>query len=343
MPLPSYPIDKSSIGGRPIVLMTQPIESRQAERLAAHTQVRVASATEGEVLVREAAEASVVIVRDPLPERLFDEAQRLRGVVRHGAGLDMIPVAAANRAGVAVANVPGANASTVAEYVVGQMIALARGLGVIDTRLRGQGWSAARRMADSGRDLSGKTVTIVGIGAIGRAVARICALGVGMQVIGVRRSPPTDDDLPFQYLPLDSALPLTDFLVLACPLTEQTRGLINATRLAQLRPGARLVNVSRGPVVCEVALVEALRSGHLAGAALDVFESQPLPAKSPLRDLPNVLLSPHMAGITSDSMQRMSQVAVDQVLDILAGRLPRNFVNPEAQEAILQRWSRLSS
>lgn len=328
----------------PLVLLTNPIDPQQAELLGRHADVRLASATDPDTLRREAREASFVIVRAPLPAALFEEAPLLRAVVRHGAGLDMIPVDAASRAGVAVANVPGANAGSVAEYVLAQMLALARRLPQVDTALRADSWSAAREIADTGADLMGKTVTVVGMGAIGQALARICGAGFGMQVIGVRRRPPTGKLPPYlRYLPLADALPHTDYLVLACPLTSETRGLIGADTLSRIKPGARLVNVARGPVVVEGALADALRSGRLGGAALDVFDTQPLPADSPLRCLPHVLLSPHMAGITPESMQRMSEGAVAQVLEMLQGKLPRHFINPEAQEAIFARWSTLQA
>ncbi|MCB2006095.1 MAG: hydroxyacid dehydrogenase [Rhodoferax sp.] len=323
---------------RPLVLLTNPIHPAVHASLAHTLQVRVAAGTDAHTLCREAREASYIVVRAPLPAALFADAPRLRGVVRHGAGLDMIPIEAASTHGVAVANVPGVNARSVAEYVVAQMLQLARHLARIDRSVRGDGWDNARAMADDAEDLHGKTVTIVGMGAIGRALAAICSHGLGMRVIGVRRRPGADEAL-FTDMPLDAALPQTDYLVLACPLTDATRGLIGRSQLALLRPQARLVNVSRGPVLDTEALVDALRNGRLRGAALDVFDSHPLPPDAPLRDCAQVLLSPHLAGITRESMQAMSEVAAEQVLQMHQGQLPRHFVNPEAQERILARWS----
>ena len=325
-----------------IVLLTNPIEPDVAASLSQRMEVRIASATDGTTLKHESSDASFIIVRASLPNDLFDHAKRLRGVVRHGAGLDMIPMRAASRHGIAVANVPAVNASSVAEYAVGQMLALARHLPRIDGAVRGPPGGAARQQADQATELQGKTVAIVGMGAIGQALARICALGFGMRVLGVRRTPQPDSDL-VRYLALDDALPQADYVVLACPLDDSTRGLISAQRLARLRPGARLVNVSRGAVIDEEALIAALETGRLAGAALDVFTVQPLPADSPLRSLPNVLLSPHLAGITRESMRRMSESAASQVLEMLEGRLPHHFVNPEAQDLILERWSQLAA
>ncbi|WP_162243710.1 hydroxyacid dehydrogenase [Ramlibacter sp. Leaf400] len=326
---------------QPRVLLTNPIDPQVALELRRHAEVRTASALDFDALRHQARDADYLVVRAQLPEDIFEATPRLRAAVRHGAGLDMIPVAAASRHGVAVANVPGVNAVTVAEYAVGQMLNLARMLPRIDTLVRTESWAAARQRADDATDLGGKTLAIVGMGQIGQSLARICALGFGMRVLGVRRSPAADTEIT-RFVTLEQALPEADYLVIACPLTPQTRGLIGSTELARLKPGARLVNVARGPVVEEAALVEALRSGRLAGAALDVFETQPLAEASPLRGLPNVLLSPHLAGITRESMRRMSEGVLSQLLAMFSGQLPVHLCNPEAGAAILSRWASLT-
>ncbi|GAB3645237.1 NAD(P)-dependent oxidoreductase [Ramlibacter alkalitolerans] len=322
----------------PHVLLTNPIDPAVSAELARHAEVRIASALDAETLRREVRDADYLVVRAPLPEDIFEYAPRMRAAVRHGAGLDMIPLAQASRHGVAVANVPGVNALTVAEYAVGQMLNLARHLPRIDHTLRAQGWGAARQLSDGATDLGGKTLAVVGMGSIGHALARICAAGFGMRVLGVRRTPAQDTEL-VRYVSLQQALPEADYVVLACPLTEQTRGLIGAAEFAQLKPGARLVNVARGPVVDEPALTEALRSGRLAGAALDVFATQPLPADSPLRALPNVLLSPHLAGMTRESTRRMGEGVLAQLRAMFRGALPEHLCNPQARDAILARWA----
>lgn len=327
---------------RPIALLTNPIEASAAAELALHCQVTVADKPDAEVLCRMAEQASFIVVRAPLPAKLFETAHRLRGVVRHGAGLDMIPVEVANAQGVAVANVPGVNASTVAEYVLGQMLNLKRHLGRINQTLRTQSWDTARRISDSTQDLRGRTVAVVGMGAIGQAVAHLCGVGLGMQVLGVTRTPRVDSG-SIRYLSLDEALPMADMLVLACPLNAQTRGLVGERELALMPRGACLINVARGPVVVEAALVQALSSGHLAGAALDVFEQQPLPKDSPLLEFSQVLLSPHLAGITQESMSRMSAVAVAQILQMQRGEFPTHWVNTDVREAISRRWQFLTS
>jgi D-3-phosphoglycerate dehydrogenase len=312
----------------PLVVLTQGIDADALSLLQRAARVQVLPDTAPDTIRQAVAQAHAVMVRAPLPDDVFACGPGLLGAVRHGAGVDMIPIDAATQAGVPVANVPGVNAATVAEYVLGQMLQSARRLARVDQHLRSQGWLAARALADSGRDLGGRTLGIVGAGAIGAALARAAGLGLGMRVLGHRRSiGPLPE--PMQRASLDDLLEQADYLALCCPLTEQTRGLIGARELARMKPGAVLVNVSRGPVVVESALIAALASGHLGGAVLDVYQTQPLPADSPLRGFDNVLLSPHMAGITADSMRRMGVLAVQQTLDLLAGRRPAHLVNPE--------------
>lgn len=323
-------------------MLTNAIHPEPHALLAIRADVRIAPATDPDSLICCAADADVIIVRAPLPALAMSGATRLRGVVRHGAGLDMIPVAAASELGVAVANVPKVNAVSVAEYVVGQMLALTHRLNRIDSVLRTQGWDTARRLASHSIEASGRTVGIVGMGAIGLEVARICHEGLRMKVLGRRRSAAAMP--PFVVSAgLDELFAQSDVVVLACPLDDSTRGLVGADRLSRMKQGAFLINVSRGPVVDEAALVNALRDGPLGGAALDVFEQQPLPSSSPLLALPNVILSTHLAGITEDSMRRMGHGAVLQAFALLDGRLPEHFINFDAVAAVRARLASLEA
>ncbi len=326
----------------PLVLLTNPIETSALARLEAYACVKVASDVSAATLTREAQEADVIIVRAPIPAAVFAAGERLRAVIRHGAGLDMIPVEQASQQAVAVANVPAVNARAVAEFVIGQMITLARRAPSIDAALRQQSWNHARSLANAGFELHGKAVAIVGIGAIGKALSTICASGFGMRVLGVPRATAARAN-DATALPLEEALPQADYLVLACPLTTDTRGLMDARRLALLKPGAFLINVARGPVLDQDALCDALQEGRLAGAALDVFSEQPLPLNARIRTFPQILLSPHAAGITVESMHRMSHGAVTQTLQILEGQLPTHHVNTDSTEQILARWASLPS
>jgi D-3-phosphoglycerate dehydrogenase / 2-oxoglutarate reductase len=305
--------------------------------LAAHGELVVASAIDPVTIADEAREADIVIVRANLPPILFERATRLRAAVRHGAGLDMIPVDAATRAGVLVANVPGANARTVAEHVMWTSMALLRKFRSVDGDLRQKGWLAGRDHAVSGHDLAGRRIGIIGFGAVGRNVGEIAAKGFGLDVIVNTR---TQRDLPghVRHASVDELVAASDIVVLCCPLTPETTGLINRERIGRMKRGALLINVSRGPVVEDDALIEALSDGRLGGAALDVFVTQPLPPDHPYFRLDNVIITPHMAGITEESMMRMGIGAAEETIRILGGDLPVNFCNREVLEHYRRRF-----
>lgn len=318
------------------VFSTHALHPAVARRLRAASDYRVASNPTGAAILTEGTGAEVLIVRAPVPPEYFTRATGLRAAVRHGAGLDMVPMEAATAAGVLVANVPGANASTVAEHAIFAAIALMRRFRQVDAALRTEGWAAARGLADTNRDLGGRVLGILGYGNIGQALRRM-AQGIGMTVIVHTRRPaslPSDVDA----VGFPDLLARSDVLVICCPLTDATRGLIDAAALAAMKPDAVLVNVARGPIIVTDALVAALARGHLWGAALDVFDEQPLAPDHPLFALPNVMLTPHVAGITGDSMLRMGQGTADEVLRILAGHLPVNFCNPEVESAYRARF-----
>jgi D-3-phosphoglycerate dehydrogenase / 2-oxoglutarate reductase len=326
------------------VLLTQAILPRAQALLARSAEVVVAADTRAETLRRAAQGCEVIVVRAPLPDDIFAVAPTLIGAVRHGAGVDMIPIDAASAHGVLVANVPGVNAVSVAEHVLGQMIRLARRGSLMSARLRrcdDRSWPEARELADGGFELAGRTLGLIGHGHVGRAIARICAQGFAMTVLTHTRSAPAAG--PVQAVSLTELLERSDFVVLACPLTDQTRGLIGAGQLAAMRRGAFLINVARGPVVNEAALIEALRSGHLAGAALDVFDAQPLPVVHPFWSMDQVLLTPHVAGISQDSMWRMGQAVASAVSALLAGEIPPHCINPEAAPAFRVRFGNAST
>jgi D-3-phosphoglycerate dehydrogenase len=319
----------------PMIFSTHGLHPEAAAMLAAAGELRIATAPDPATLLAEARDAAVIIVRAPLPEALIG-APSLRAAIRHGAGIDMIPLAAATAAGVLVANVPGANARTVAEHVILVTLALLRRARLIDRDLRHHGWAAARAHADVAHDLAGRTLGIVGMGAVGRALLAI-ARGFGLDVIAHTRTPAA---LPegVRHVPLDTLMAAADVIVLACPLTPETTGLVGRDRIARMRPHALLVNVSRGRVVDEAALVDALTAGRIGGAALDVFATQPLPPDHPLLGFDNVIVTPHLAGITDESMLRMGTGAAAEALRVLAGALPVNLRNPDAVPRYRQRF-----
>jgi D-3-phosphoglycerate dehydrogenase len=319
------------------VLLTLPIDPAGMARLAPVVDAWVPPDTRPETLRREVREADGVIVRAQLPDDVFEHAPRLLAVVRHGVGMDMIPVEAATAHGIAVANVPGVNATAVAEYCVAGLLLLARRMHRIDSRLRADGWAAGREETEAAVELRSRTLGIVGVGSVGSALARIAHHGFGMRVLGHQRRLDALPEFVSAQPDLDALFAESDFVVLCCPLTDATRGLASAARIARMRPDAGLINVARGPVVDEPALLEALRAGRIGGAVLDVFQQQPLPRDHGLLGCERAVLTPHAAGITREAMQLMSVGAADDLLRILAGETPRHFVNPQCWPAFLER------
>ncbi len=326
------------MSGSKIIFSTHVLHPDVTRDLQALGDYRVASAPTPKAINDESTGAEIIVVRAKIAPDIIKREHGLLACVRHGAGLDMIPVDVATDAGVLVANVPGANAVTVAEHVIWSALALLRKYPVVDSDLRNHGWETGRKHSNDGRELSGRTVGILGVGNIGRQVAGMARHGFGCTVIAQTRTPA---NLPegVTAVSFDELLAHSDVLVLSCPLTDQTEGIISRAAIAKIKPGAILINVSRGLVTDEGALAEALASGHLGGAAIDVFSSQPLPPDHAFFGLPNVILTPHMAGITEESMWRMGQGVVLETKRILAGEKPLNFCNPDVWDSYRARFS----
>ncbi|MGI4977473.1 MAG: NAD(P)-dependent oxidoreductase [Janthinobacterium lividum] len=316
----------------PVILLTNAIHPDGLALLTPFARVVLAPDTGFDTLRRLAADADGIIVRALLPDDICAHAPRLRALVRHGVGIDFVPVAAATAHGVPVTSLPGANANAVAEYAVAALLHLRRGLAGNDALLRREGWNAARPAGSRLAEIGGGTLGIVGLGAIGRRLADIARLGFGMRVLGAtRRASSVPDGV--EPADLDTLFARSDAVVLACPLTPETRNLVDRARLARMRPGAVLVNVARGGVVDTAALAEALAAGTLAGAALDVFDTEPLPPDSPLFALPNLLLTPHIAGLSANSTRALGIRAAEDMRAILHGERPHHLVNPEVWPA----------
>lgn len=317
---------------RPVVMLTNPIHESGVEILAPHAELITAANTTPEALRQAATAADGIIVRAQLPDDIVDHAPKLKGMVRHGVGVDFIPVDAATRKGIAVANLPGCNTDTVAEYFFSALFHLRRPLHRLDAVLRQQGWDAGRGRAGTTSEVGGTTLGIIGLGAIGSAIARIAAGGFGMRVLAKSRS--TGHGVPgVEEVELPELFEGSDAIAVCCALNDETRGMVSAELIARMKPGAVLVNMSRGPIVDSAALRAALRDGRIAGAALDVFDTHPLPDDDPLRDAPDLLLTPHSAAITATSLQIMSVGAAAEMLRILRGQPPINLVNPECLKA----------
>ncbi len=267
-------------------------------------------------LLSRLAQADALIVRNRtrVDPDLLAAAPGLKVVGRLGVGLDNIDTAACAARGIEVIPAIGANAQAVAEYVIGTAMLLLRGAYQSTASVSDGAWP--RTALSDGREIAGKVLGVVGFGGIGRLTGRL-ARALGMRVIG--HDPQVPEDSPIWAAeqtsgqPLDVVLAQSDVVTLHVPLTRDTRGLVDATRLARMRPGAILVNTARGGVVDEAAVAAALRSGALGGAALDVFGAEPLPAGSPLAGCPNLVLTPHVAGITRESNERVSSLIADRV------------------------------
>ncbi len=311
------------------VLLVDPIAPAGEEHLARQVEVVRAPDSAPDTVRRLARDADGIITRSKLPDDLFDAAPRVRAVAIHGTGIDLVPLEAANARGIMVSNLPGANAQSVAEYCVMAMLMLARHVVPIVHALKSESWDGARALGAHAHEISGMTLGLVGVGAIGSRVARIARHGFGMKVLGTRRRL---DRLPaeVQACTLEDLLPASDFVILTCPLTPQTLHLMNESTLSLMKREAWLVNVGRGPVVKESALIEALRARRIAGAMLDVYEHYRLEPGHPLYSLDNVILTPHLSGMTQESRARMGLAAAEEMLRMLAGERPMNFVNPQA-------------
>lgn len=311
----------------PHVVLSEDIHPRARQILEAQALVSVATGTAEADLCRAVADADGLVMRanGRVSEAVLAAAPRLRVVGRHGVGLDNIDVAAARRRGVTVVNTPHANSVSVAEHTVACMLTLLRNLTALDRAVRDGDWPARNRLL--GSEVDGRTVGIIGLGNIGRRVARILHRGFGMQVLYTDPVPRPDAEVELgaRRVLLPTLLRAADVVTLHLPLTESSRGLIDAAALASMPAHAVLVNVSRGGVVDEAALVDACRSGRLAGAALDVFVEEPLPADHLLTSCDRVLLTPHSAAMTHESSLRMSLV-VEDVLAVLEGRAPRHAI-----------------
>ncbi len=264
------------------------------------------------------ADALIVRNRTQVDAELLAHAPKLRVVGRLGVGLDNIDVPACEERAIRVIPATGANALAVAEYVIGCTLMLLRGAYLARDEMDAGDWP--RNRLGEGRESAGKTLGLVGFGGIGQLTARL-AQGLGLQVLAhdplIGEDAAVWGDLKVRPCALDELLAQSDAVSLHVPLHEGTRRLIDAARIARMRRGAVLINTSRGGIVDEAALAVSLRAGHLGGAALDVFEQEPLPAGSVLAGVPNLILTPHIAGVTLESNERVSSLIAERVAQAL--------------------------
>jgi len=272
----------------------------------------------------ESADALIVRSAVQVDGALLDHAGKLRVIGRAGVGVDNIDLDAATRKGIAVMNTPGANAIAVAEHTLGLMLAMARHLPRADSLMHAGKWE---KKSLQGTELRGKTLGIVGLGRIGMEVARR-AISFGMKVVGHDPfvSPGVAKEQNIRMATLDEVYASADYLTLHVGLTPQTTGMINAESLKKMKRGVRLVNCARGELIDEAALAEGLKAGHVAGAALDVFNEEPL-KNSPLTAIENVILTPHIGGATHEAQEAVGYQIACQVKEYLKDGVIQNAVN----------------
>ena len=272
-----------------------------------------------------------------MDDAFYRAAPRLRLVQLFSAGYDRVDLDAARRAGVLVANNGGANSRAVAEHTILLMLAVYRRLVHQHAMTAGGRWRGNQPMPTL-YEMHGKTLGIIGYGTIGKRVARIAAGGFDMHIQYsdiVRLSEDAEDALNVRYRLLPELLRTSDIVTLHVPLTSQTRGMINAAALAQMQPHAVLINCSRGPVIDFAALHDALTSGRIAGAGLDVFPAEPPSPSEPVLSLDNVVLTPHLAGASRETRTKQTRNAFDNVLRVTRGERPL-WVVPELQDVALR-------
>lgn len=319
---------------RPRVFVTRRLPGDALAGLENQAQVELWSgpgAPPAEALREGAARAEglLCMLTDRVDRRLLAACPSLRVVSSFSVGVDHVDLVAATERRLPVGHTPGVLTETTADLSFGLLLAAARRIAEADRWVRAGGWTPARRWEPElllGRDVHGATLGVIGLGEIGRAMARR-ALGFGMRVLGWSRALHPCPGV--ERVPLDELLQRADFVSVHVALTPETRGLLDAAALSRLRPGAIVVNTARGGILDEAALAEELRSGRLAAAALDVYQSEPLPPESPLLALENVVLTPHIGSASRETRARMAQLAVENLCAGLAGRRLPHVANPE--------------
>ena len=281
-----------------------------------------------EVIANAAGAEGILVQYSQITAEVMDALPELKAIGRYGVGVDSVDVAAATARGIAVCNVPDYGTEAVSDHAIGMALAAARGIPRLDRGVRAGSFDlvAVRPLYQTRERVFG----IIGLGLIGTATARKAA-GLGYEVIGydIAADPDAETFRGVRSVSLEELLERSQVVSLHTPLTEQSRGMLGAEQLARMRSDAILVNTSRGGVADTTALVEALRSGTILGAAIDVHDAEPLPAGHPLTTFDSVVLTPHLAWYTEESYAELKRRTVENVVAVCAGYVPRNILNPE--------------
>jgi len=309
-------------------LLYEPIHEAGRKVLEAVGTVRQASATDEDTIIAEIGDIDGVVVRakGAMTRRILEHAPRVKVVGRHGVGVDNIDLDACTDHGVQVVNTPEAVTEGVVEHTLGLILDLTKRITYTDKVMRTGNFNI--RYQIEGRELRGRTLGVVGFGRIGRRVAQACHAAFGMKILytDVMAAPELEQALGAKRVPLAELLAQAEYVTVHVPLLPETKGLFGAKEFAQMRPDAMFFNASRGAVVDEAALYQALVNKQIAGAGLDVFAQEPTPPDNPLFGLDNVVLTPHIATATEEALVNMALVTEDLVA-VLQGRAPKYPVN----------------
>jgi glyoxylate reductase len=329
-------IQPSGSKALPRVFLSRRFRSDNFDKLRAFSELKVhrgESAPSPSVYRREVKDVRILIsmVEDPIDAAFMDAVPDLALVANFGVGFDNIDLGTATERGILATNTPGAVVGPTAETAMGLLLAVARRIPEADAFMRSGRWNKWTPHLLEGRSLSDRTLGIVGLGGIGSAVARMAG-AFGMKVrywSRSRKRREEENSLGVGYLPLSRLLAEADFITLHAALNDDTRHMIGEAELARMKPGAILINTARGAIVDERALIRALRSGHLGGAGLDVYEKEPV-RKSPLFKMKNVVILPHVGTSTDKGRGDMADRVVLNIRAFVSGKRPPNLLNPEA-------------
>lgn len=317
------------------ILITEamPFVNEELNALQPYARVEIAASIQEEHLAGLATDVDLImVVYGKITSRIIESATRLKGIVRYGIGIDNIDIEAASKKRIPVANVPDYAIETVADHAMALILALARRIIEADKAMRSRSWGnwTSPPPTYRGVDLSGKTAGIVGIGRIGRAVAKR-ASAFDMKILAYDPYVTAEDanKLNIQLVTLEELLSKSDFISIHAPLTKETRYLIDEKEIQKMKRTSFLINTSRGGLINTHALAKAVKENKIAGAALDVYPTEPPDPGDPLLDLDRVVLTPHVAWCTEEAVRRLEMTAVQHAITLLQGGRPRNVVNPD--------------
>ena len=317
-----------------VITEPMPLVDEEMAILKKTAAVKVCPSSDHDTIKKSVTDADVImVVYARITGDIIESSKNLKGVVRYGVGVDNVDIKRATELGIVVANVPDYATDAVADHAIALLLTLVRRILVANDFMSKRTFDSWTSPSESirGTELRGKTLGLIGLGRIGTAVAeRAKPFGMKIVTFDPYISKRQAQQIGIEFADFDELLRESDFISLHAPLSDETRGIINAVTISKMKKGVFILNTARGPLIDTEALVVALKSGKVAGAALDVFPQEPPDTKDELLALENVIKTPHIAWYTNESLRRLEMTAVQHTLDILGGRIPANIVNKEA-------------